>query len=114
MKIDSYSKDDVLVIKPYAKRIDANYAVEFKSKLHDLLQNGELKVVINLTMVDFIDSSGLGALVSILKKLETDGTVKLCEVKRGVKSIFALTRLDRFFEILHSEQEAIESFKDQH
>ena len=111
MKLNVTRKDGVLIIIPKVKRIDASVATDFKSKLMDFLENGDKVIVINLSEVDFIDSSGLGAMVLILRKIGADGRIKLCKLKEGVKSIFELTRLDEVFEIHKSEEGALESLK---
>ncbi|MGD9346824.1 MAG: STAS domain-containing protein [Candidatus Aminicenantes bacterium] len=111
MKLKVTRKDGILIITPQDKRIDASVATEFKSKLIDFLENGDKVIVINLSAVDFIDSSGLGAMVLILRKIGTDGRIKLCKLKESVRSIFELTRLDEVFEIHKSVEGAIESLK---
>jgi len=111
MKLKVTRKDGILIITPQDKRIDASVATDFKSKLIDFLENGDKVIVINLSAVDFIDSSGLGALVLILRKIGTDGRIKLCKLNESVRSIFELTRLDEVFEIHKSVEGAIESLK---
>jgi anti-sigma B factor antagonist len=111
MKLNVTRKDGILIITPKIKRIDASVAADFKSKLIDFLNNGDKVLVINLSEVDFIDSSGLGAMVLILRKIGTDGRIKLCKLNEGVRSIFELTRLDKVFEIHKSEEGALESLK---
>ena len=68
-------------------------------------------MIIDLTDIDLVDSSGLGVLVSSLKKIGNRGEVKLCNLKEAVQSVFELTRLDRVFGLYHSEAEALASFK---
>jgi anti-sigma B factor antagonist len=111
MELNVTRKDGILIVTPQVKRIDANIATDFKSKLIDFLENGDKVIVINLAEVDFIDSSGLGAMVLILRKIGTDGRIKLCKLKESVRSIFELTRLDEVFEIHKSEEGALESLK---
>jgi anti-sigma B factor antagonist len=111
MKLNVIRKDGILIINPEVKRIDASIATDFKSKLVDFLDNGDKVIVINLSEVDFIDSSGLGAMVLILRKIGTDGRIKLCKLKESVRSIFELTRLDEVFEIHKSEEGALESLR---
>ena len=110
MKIETFTKNGVVILKPNTKRIDARSAVNFKSKLTKFIDDGKNHLVINLAEVHFIDSSGLGVLVSAFKELGNSGELKLCEVKEGVRSIFELTHLDRIFDIHRSEKGAVESF----
>ena len=111
MKLDVIRKDGILIITRKVKRIDASIATDLKSKLIDFLENGDKVIVINLSEVDFIDSSGLGAMVLILRKIGTDGRIKLCKLNESVRSIFELTRLDKVFEIHKSEEGALESLR---
>ena len=111
MEITQKKSDQALVVTPHVNKIDASVAVEFKRKLMELVEQGEDRLVLNLEEVDFIDSSGLGALVSVLKYTGPDGVIKLFAVKDGVRSIFELTRLDRVFDIHISEEGAVESMR---
>ena len=108
MKLDVNHQNDVTVIKPQLRRIDASVATEFKSRLIDLVDKGNEKIVINLQDVDFIDSSGLGVLVLVLRKLGPDGKIKLCKVNDSVRSIFELTRLNEVFDIHKTVEGAVE------
>jgi len=58
MKISKTDREKVIVLKPHVRRIDANVAVEFKSRLMDVVADGHKKIVLDLSNVDFIDSSG--------------------------------------------------------
>ena len=111
MKVEHVKKNNVVVVLPKEKRLDAGVAADFKSKLSELVEKGQVNLVINLTEVDLVDSSGLGVLVSILKKVGDRGEIKICNLKEGVRSLFQLTRLDRVFSLYHSETEAVDSFK---
>jgi len=110
MKIDKDFLEGIAIIRPDEKHIDGYMAVDFKSKLNEIIQNGGEKIVIDLSSLEFIDSSGLGAMVSVFKKKGMSGKVKLCGVKNGVRSILELTRLDKVFPIYHSVKEAVASF----
>ena len=106
MQLQQQKTADVLMVKPLEKRIDASTATEFKQKLNDWIDSGNRRIVLNLSQVDFIDSSGLGAIISGLKKLGNDGNLVICTVKETVMSLFRLTRMDRVFDIFPSEEEA--------
>lgn len=108
MKLDVNHQNGVTVIKPQLGRIDASVATEFKSRLIDLVDKGNEKIVINLSEVDFIDSSGLGVLVLVLRKLGPNGKIGLCKVNDSVRSIFELTRLNEVFDIHKTVEGAVE------
>ena len=84
--------------------IPENFAVdeadEFREKLNYLLSNGEKNFVLNFSKCTFIDSTGLGVLVSIYKKCKAvNGTFELHSINQQVMKIFNLTRLDKVFDI---------------
>jgi anti-sigma B factor antagonist len=97
--IDIHREGAVSVVVPRVKRLDASVAPAFKAQVVDLVQAGERRLVIDLAPLDFLDSSGLGALVSILKALGSQGTMAVCGARGGVLSLFKLTRMDKVFAI---------------
>ncbi|MDY0186876.1 MAG: STAS domain-containing protein [Syntrophus sp. (in: bacteria)] len=107
MQLHQNKMGDVLIVRPLERRIDAATATEFKEKMSEWIGAGNRRIVLNLSEVDFIDSSGLGAIVSSLKKIGNDGDLVICSVKETVMSLFRLTRMNRVFDILPSEEEAI-------
>jgi anti-sigma B factor antagonist len=96
-------QDDVVVVEFQRKRIDAAFAVKFRDDIQALISQGNKKIVFNLELVEFIDSSGLGALVSVMKSLGGNQNMALCQVKDAVLTVFKLTRMDKIFVILPSE-----------
>jgi anti-sigma B factor antagonist len=81
-------------------RLDAATAPELKTTLKRLVTEGHHRLVVDLTEVSFIDSSGLSALVSGLKATrEAGGTLKLAGLNEQTRTAFRLTLLDRVFEI---------------
>jgi len=110
MRLSKAERDSVVIVTPHAKKIDASVAVTFKAQLLELVAEGQTKILLNLKEVEFIDSSGLGAMVSVVKQLGTGGGIKLFSVKEGVRSILELTQLEKVFGIHMSEKGALESF----
>jgi anti-sigma B factor antagonist len=107
MRIEEVKIESVLVVKPMDKRIDASSAAAFKSKMADWIQGGERRIVLNLSEVEFIDSTGLGAIVSSLKAMGGEGDLVICNPRETVMSLFRLTRMNRVFQILSSGEEAV-------
>jgi len=107
MQLHQNKMGDVLIVRPLERRIDAATATEFKEKMSEWIGAGNRRIVLNLSEVDFIDSSGHGAIVSSLKKIGNDGDLVICSVRETVMSLFRLTRMNRVFDILSSEEEAI-------
>jgi anti-sigma B factor antagonist len=110
MQLQHKTTGDVLIVIPLEKRIDAATATEFKEKMGNWIDAGNHRIVLNLGEVDFIDSSGLGAIVSGLKKIGTNGNLVICAVRETVMSLFRLTRMNRVFEIFPTEDEAVRAF----
>lgn len=113
MELEQKKMGEVLVVRPLEKRIDAVTATEFKEKMSDWIGSGNRRIVLDLSEVDFIDSSGLGAIVSGLKKIGNDGNLMICAVREPVMSLFRLTRMNRVFEIFPSEDEAVAALSKQ-
>ncbi len=107
MQLQQKTVSGILVVRPLERRIDAAAATDFKQKLGDWIDAGNRRIVLNLSEVDFIDSSGLGAIISGLKRIGNDGSLVICGVRETVMSLFRLTRMDRVFNIFPSEEEAL-------
>lgn len=107
MEMKTWKEGDVLVVQPMVKRIDSVTANDFKGTMIDLINEGNMRIVLDLTTVDFIDSTGLGMVVSTLKSLGKDGVMAICCLSDIVKSLFTLTRMNRLFEIFPTVDEAV-------
>lgn len=88
------------------ERIDAHNSVELKEYILQLLDKGETQLAVQLQHVRFIDSSGLGALLSGHKNASArSGRFVLVDIQQQVMSMFELTRLNRVFEIYANSDE---------
>ncbi len=90
-------------------RLDASLSVPFRDYMFDLIANGQNDLVIDLSMVDFMDSSGLGAIVAVFKQLNGEGSVQLAAPQKAVHDLFYLTCMDQIFKIHGSVSEALSS-----
>ena len=108
MNIDvEHPQSGQVVVRPHG-RVDADSAQDLKEKLHEIAQAGAEYVVVDLKSVDFIDSSGLSALVSGLKALRKHGGVlNLSQPQTQALTALRLTMLDRVFPIFLSVEEAL-------
>lgn len=97
----------IVVIEPQRKRLDAAFAIKFREDTLATIKDSSVKVIFDLGQVEFMDSSGLGALVSIMKALGGNQNMALCQVKDAVLTVFRLTRMDKIFVIVPSEAEAV-------
>lgn len=110
MQLTMIEKDEAVILTVEDERMDAHNSGNLKEKMLQLFDEGKYQLVIDLSAVRFIDSSGLGALVSGFKNASArDGSLKLCCLQPQVRSMFELTRLHRVFEIFATLDEALEN-----
>jgi len=84
---------------------------ELKQKVLEALDSGGKKFVIDFTRTGYIDSSGLGVLVSLSKKIrEQGGDLRLAGLNEDLQTLFELTKLDTLFSILKTPEEAVAAF----
>src|SRR5204863_2489503 len=84
---------------------------ELKELVQAALDAGERRILIDFSRTGYIDSSGLGALVSISKKIrEAGGELRLSGLNEDLRSLFELTKLDTLFAIAETPQQALASF----
>ncbi len=111
MDITKRTKDEVVILD-ISGEIDLYNAPEIKDIINSLIEEKKFNVIINLEKVTYIDSSGIGALISSLSNLKKyQGGLKIINVFASVRKVFELTKLTSFFEIYDSEEAAIESFR---
>ncbi len=75
--------------------------------LSNEIEAGRSRLVLDLGKVSFIDSTGLGALVGLLKRVGMRGELVVCGVQPSVEQMFRLTRMDRVFRIFRTADEAV-------
>jgi anti-sigma B factor antagonist len=110
MNILRSEREGCLVGQVDSKILDASTARAFKDAMKPLLIQ-DAKLVIDLSSVEFIDSSGLGALVSCLRQAHTTGgEIKLAGLKKPVRVLFELVRMHRVFEVFNNPDEAVTSY----
>ena len=96
MELRFEEKEGVLVVTPLAARLDAIAAPEFRSQVGERAQ-GRAALVLDLGKVAFIDSSGLAAVISVLKRLAPGGSLRVVAPNDAVKSLLKITRLEKIF-----------------
>ncbi len=95
-----------LIVSLKERRLDAVIAVNFKDALIEKIDQGENQIVLDMAYVNFLDSSGLGAVVSVLKHVGHGGRLHLCGVTPGVMAVLKLTRMDRILKSFDSLEAA--------
>jgi len=99
MDISVRDNDDGSVVVSVSGRLNAPTAPEFKASLGELIRGGSARVVVDFSATEFIDSSGLSALVSGLKMArEAGGFLRLVGLNAQTAMVFKITLLDRVFE----------------
>ncbi|GGB00775.1 STAS domain-containing protein [Allosediminivita pacifica] len=97
IKTQEHAEHGICVIDPVVERLTAANATGFKEEVFGLIDSKHDRLVIDLTGVSFIDSSGIGALVGLLKRVGARGEVVLCGLSGNVQQMFKITRMDRVF-----------------
>ena len=84
---------------------------ELKDQVLKALETAESKFVLDFSSTEYIDSSGLGVLVSVSKKIrEAGGELRLAGLNEDLRMLFELTKLDTLFKICDKTDEAVQSF----
>ncbi|MFQ5627225.1 MAG: STAS domain-containing protein [bacterium] len=112
MQFESKKSGNVTIVSILESRVDAKIAVDFRDSIADLINSGNHNLVVDLSEVDFVDSSGLGAIVSSLKILGRKGDMALSGVRPTVMSLFKLTRMDKVFRMFDDEAEAAKALAE--
>lgn len=90
---------EILVVRAVDDRIDAACAIQFKDRMREIAQDNSPRVVLDMSRVAFLDSSGLGAVVAVMKALAPDRRLELSGLTVNVQKVFRLTRMDSVFTI---------------
>jgi anti-sigma B factor antagonist len=99
MQLQTQTRPKVISVQVIEDRIDAATAIQFKERMRDLTAGGTQRVVLDLARVQFLDSSGLGAIVAVKKLLGPDRALELSGLTPTVEKVFRLTRMDTVFTI---------------
>ena len=110
MEIPIESSHDVTIAEVPVKELDASNAGELKGAMGQILED-RMKVVLDVGRMQFVDSSGLGAILSCLRQVSArGGDLKLCCMTRQVRSAFELVRMNRIFDVFETREEAVRAF----
>ena len=106
MELESEERGGDLVVRVRDDRIDAAVAVRFKDAMRLHASGAHPRVILDLSRVEFLDSSGLGAVVAVLKEVGSDKGFALAGLTATVEKVFRLTRMDTVFTIYPSVEGA--------
>lgn len=107
MHVDSKVVGKVVVVTIHAPRIDAALVHPFLHAATVATRGNQGTVVLDMSHVQFIDSSGLGALVALRKALGTEATMVLAAQQPRVTTLFRLTRMDKVFVSFPTVEQAV-------
>ena len=107
MNISVRKEGEKWILRVEDPRIDASAALAFKEAVRDAIIGAPSTVILDLQNVTFIDSSGLGAVVAILKLLAPERTLILAELTPPVKRVFELTRMDQVMTMYPTVDDAL-------
>ena len=111
MKLTSRETEDVMVLEPKGKIMGGPDATILHDQLHEFIDQNKKKVVIDLAKVDWMNSTGLGILISGLTTLRNNGgELKLANVTEKIQSLLTITKLITVFECFDSVEDAVASF----
>lgn len=100
MQIKIEKKDSAAILNLQGS-LDAESVAHFKKTANKIVDEGCYDLLVDCKTLDFIDSMGLGAMISLLRKVRThQGDLKVAHLSQDVRQVFEITRLDRLFEIL--------------
>ena len=110
MQLTVETVQNIPVVTVHAEILDANNSDEFKNAVAPILESNS-RMVLDLGQLQFVDSSGCGAILSCLKALTSaGGDLKLCRITRPVRTIFELVRIHRICEIFDTSEAAVRAF----
>ena len=107
MGLTSTTTDAAQIITVHSERIDAAIAIQFKEDMRRETETDAARIVLDLASVEFIDSSGLGAIVASMKQIGSERRLDLAGLQPVVEKVFRLTRMDTVFRLFDSLDDAL-------
>ncbi len=108
MTLTSTNTAEIRIVTVNSDRIDAASAIRFKEEMRAQTADPPARVILNLAPVDFIDSSGLGAIVATMKQLQSGSRMDLAGLAPNVEKVFRLTRMDTVFALYPTLADALD------
>jgi len=111
MKLTDRMQDDIVILEPKGKIMGGPDASLLNDKIQEFVEKDQKKVIIDLSQVEWMNSTGLGILISGYTRLRNhSGVLKLANVTDKIQSLLTITKLVTVFETFDSVDEAISSF----
>ena len=113
MQFETTYKNNISIIRLQIQRLDSTAAPDLKTEFLRLLDEDRFDILIDLGMVDYADSSGLGAILFGIRQADiAGGDVKVFNLRPRVLSLIKIAKLDSVIEAYDNEDEAIASFEE--
>lgn len=110
LEITSSEREEIVILHMKG-RLTVGDASILRDKVTELIAAGKLKLILNLAQVDYIDSTGLGAMVICYTSMKkAGGVLKLVNLNKRNIELLVLTKLHSIFEVFSEEQDAVNSF----
>lgn len=111
LEIERREREDITILDVSGRIVLGEAASHFRNVLQEVPVSGAKKIVLNLEKVDYIDSTGLGALVMAATSLQkAGGALKLVNLNKRNIELMVMTKLSTIFEIFNDETDAVNSF----
>ena len=112
MKIKQNPQGEVMVLELSGKIMGGPDFDKFKGEITDLIEKGFKDIVLDMSGVPWINSTGLGILITGYHTLKAaEGSMKICNVKERVLSIFYISQLENIFQVFETLDDAMKSFE---
>ena len=113
MKIKQNPQDNVMVLELSGKIMGGPDFDKFKDEIGNLVEGGYKNVILDMSGVPWINSTGLGILITGYHSVKAaDGVMKICSVKERVLSIFYISQLQNIFDVYATRDEALAAIGD--
>ena len=113
MEMKEHKKGDVLIVDLIGELMGGDEAKPFQDRIYEAIRQGEVKLVVNLEAIKWMNSSGLGLLMAGLTTLRSsDGDLKLANVSDRVRRPIEVTKLDSVLIMFNSLDEAVQSYAE--
>jgi anti-sigma B factor antagonist len=107
MKFETTQNGAITHLKLEGARLDAAHAIQFKEGVRAITDEGAEYILLDMTKVEFMDSSGLGALVSVMKYMGAEKKFEITGLTPMVEKVFKLTRMDEVFRVHRTAEDAL-------
>jgi anti-sigma B factor antagonist len=104
--------NDICLLIPTPDRLTAVNGTAFRDQAVALIEAGHARLIVDLSAITFIDSSGLGALVSVLKRVGNRGEIVVCGLSASLKQMVSITRMDKVFAAYPDKAAAINALNE--